>query len=144
MLFDRRQRFGGGAHGFNFHLAIEPDKFCAERRQLSGPPASPAVLPLDQWLGKYRVEVVDQIPGSLVRHLHRLGGLGYRAVLANELQELDAAVADIALSIEDDAELDHRHWNIAFALGHSNGYGVFVCHGLRNVDNCGSRKFGFL
>lgn len=113
MLFDRRQRFGEDAQGFSFHLTIEAYEFGAERRQLCGAPASSTVLPFDQWLGKYRAEVIDQIPGALVGHLHGLGGLGDRAVLADEFEEFDTAVADVALSIEDDADFNHRHWNIA-------------------------------
>jgi len=91
------------------------------------------MMAFDQRLGEHAVEFVDQIPGAFIRHLHRLRGPGDRSVLADEFEELDPAVANVAIPFEVNTNFDHGHRNIAFALGNSNGYGV-LC--LARVEPC--------
>lgn len=105
-LLDGRQRLGESLEGFRFHRAVLAHDIDAEWRQVCRAAALAAVLALYQRLAEHVVELVDQIPRTLVGHVHRLCGFCDGAVLANQLEQLNAAVADVPYTFEVDADLN--------------------------------------
>src|SRR5687767_299028 len=82
------------ARGVAFDLAVALDQRDAERRQHRAAAVLAAGLPLDGGLPADAVDLVDQIPCPLVRHLHRAARGRNRAAGVDVLQQLDLARPD--------------------------------------------------
>ena len=69
-----------------------------------------AGLPVHRRLPADAVDLVDQVPGALVGHVHGAAGRRDRAELADILQKLDLARPDPAFGIEVDAHAERWQW----------------------------------
>src|SRR6267142_1348312 len=85
------------AGGIAFDLAVARDQRRAERRQHRAATVLAAGLPFHRGLAADAVDLVDQIPGALVGHVHRAAGGRDRAAGLDILQQLDLARSDASL-----------------------------------------------
>src|SRR5215218_21576 len=103
----RLQLLAYGTRRIAFDLAIALDQRDTERRQHRAAAILAAGLRLDRRLPADAVDLVDQVPGALLGHLHRAAGGRNRSMLVDLLQKLDLARSDPAVpGIEIDAHAE--------------------------------------